>query len=244
MIPSFYKLRQVPVTASTNEDAKRAAETGEAEGLVIQALCQTAGRGRQGRAWESPEGNLHASVLLRPCCSSQEAGYYSFVIALAVADTVRTFLPKAAVELKWPNDALVNGKKISGILLEASPVAKDTVGWLVIGVGINIKHHLDKGLFPATSLTAEGVKDPDVSKALEALLERFFHWRGVLLKEGFALIRSAWMAQAKGGPIVARLPQETIEGEFAGLNAQGHLILRLRDGTERAITVGDVFFES
>ena len=111
----MFDLRRVPVTASTNDDAVKAAEAGEAEGLVIWALRQTAGKGRHGRAWESPEGNLYCSVLLRPKEGTREAGLYSFVAALALYDTVRQCLPVAEIALKWPNDVLVEGEKIAGI---------------------------------------------------------------------------------------------------------------------------------
>ncbi len=242
MIPSFFRLKQAPETASTNDDVKHAAEAGEAEGLVVQALRQTAGKGRWGRAWESPEGNLYASLLLRPRCPPQEAGFYTFVTALAVADTVRRFLSETSIELKWPNDVLVEGKKISGILLEAGPSAENSVEWLVIGVGINIKRHPDEGLFAATSLDAEGASRVHAGEALETFLACFFHWRGVLLAGGFAPLRDAWLAQAKKGAMTVRLSHETFEGAFAGLDEQGRLILRLPDGQERAMTVGDVFF--
>ena len=124
-----WRIRQLAETSSTNDEAKRAAEAGEDEGLVVWALKQTAGRGRHGRLWESPEGNIYCSVLLRPDCDARHAGHYSFVAALALADTVHEFLPNAAVTLKWPNDVLVDGKKISGILLE-SPAAARLIGWL------------------------------------------------------------------------------------------------------------------
>ncbi|NTU77616.1 MAG: biotin--[acetyl-CoA-carboxylase] ligase, partial [Alphaproteobacteria bacterium] len=236
--------RQLEATASTNEDAKAAALAGEAEGLVIQALRQTSGRGRQGRGWESPEGNFYASVLLRPRCAPREAGFYSFIAALAVSDAVRSFLPRAEIQLKWPNDVLVGGKKISGVLLEASPVDKDAVAWLVIGMGVNVRQHPENGLYPATSLAAEGAGGASVDKVLERLLESLERWREAFLQDGFASIRKAWLEQAKRGPIVARLPHETVEGAFEGLDENGRLILQLADGAKRAIAAGDVFFAS
>ena len=242
MIPLFYRLRQVAVTASTNADAKQAAEAGESEGLVFQALRQTAGRGRQGRGWESPEGNLHTSILLRPCCSLQTAGHFSFVTALAVHDAVRAFLPDADLALKWPNDVLVSGKKISGILLEAAPVENGVMEWLVIGIGVNVQHHPENGLYPATSLQAEGAIQAEPQAVLETLLGALEGWCTMLLREGFAPIRAAWLAKAQKGPVTARLPVETVNGEFSGLDEQGRLILRLPDGAERAIAAGDVFF--
>jgi BirA family transcriptional regulator, biotin operon repressor / biotin---[acetyl-CoA-carboxylase] ligase len=260
MIPTFFHLKQLSSTESTNAEAKRAAEAGEAEGLVVQALRQTAGRGRQGRAWESPEGNLYMSVLLRPRCSPQEAGLYSFVAALAVCDAVRAFLPEADIKLKWPNDVLVGGKKISGILLEAAPVERGVVDWLVVGIGVNILHHPEGGLYPATSLAGEeafsiqhsvfakaspdksAFRDEPVQTILTKCLQSLDHWRRMLLNEGFGPVREAWMARAKTGLIEARLPHDTVLGEFDGLDVRGSLILRLPDGTKRAIAAGDVFF--
>lgn len=140
-----WRIRRLVTTSSTNDDAKRAAEAGEGEGLVVHALQQTAGRGRHGRTWHSPEGNLYCSALLRPG-DARLFGHYSFVAALALADTVRAFVPQVNITLKWPNDVLVNGKKIGGILLEAGE------GWLVIGMGLNIRHYPDNAMYPATSL--------------------------------------------------------------------------------------------
>ncbi len=281
MIPAFFRLRQVAVTASTNEDAKQAAIDGEAEGLVVQALRQTAGRGRQGRVWESPEGNLYMSVLLRPACGPQAAGHYSFVAALAVFDTVRAFLPQAEVLLKWPNDVLVNGKKISGLLLEAAPVENGRMDWLVLGIGVNVLHHPENALYPTTSLAAEqgrprssplegearwgvgSVGDvvassapagrdlppnppPQGGRALSAVLEELLcaldRWRRVLEAEGFAPVRAAWLARARTGALTIRLPQESFDGTFVGLDGNGCLIVRLANGAERTIAAGDVFF--
>ncbi len=242
-IPAFFRVQRLPETASTNDDAKRAADAREAEGLVIQALRQTAGKGRQGRAWDSPEGNLYMSVLLRPRCPPQEAGLYTFVTSLAVYDAVREYLPDADIALKWPNDVLVNGKKICGILLEAAPVKNGLVEWLVIGIGINVAHFPDNPLYPATSLAQEGA-NTELSETLEALLEGLYGWRKILRTEGFASIRKAWLERAKKGPIEARLPNETIKGEFKGLDEHGRLILNLLDGSEKAIAAGDVFFQA
>ena len=247
MIPSFFRLRRVPVTASTNADLKQAAEAGEAEGLVIQALRQTAGRGRQGRAWDSPEGNLYASILLRPACSLRDIGYYSFIAALAVHDTIAAFLPQEVIELKWPNDVLVKGGKISGILLESSPGDADGVAWLVIGIGVNVLHCPEQALYPTTSLALASREagmsgEPSVDATLAVLLEKFEARRQQFLRNGFAPLRQDWLARAKRGAITARLPHETVEGLFCGLNEEGALILRLADGRERAIAAGDIFF--
>lgn len=241
MIPSAYRLTTLDVTGSTNDDAKRAAEEGEAEGLVIRAHRQTAGKGRQGRAWSSPEGNLYCSVLLRPHCSAQETGLYSFVVALAVFDAVQAALPWAQIELKWPNDVLVSGKKISGILLEAAPPADGKTEWLVIGVGINVVFFPPSPLYPATSLAAEG-GDMQADDVLQVFLQSLEMWDRTLRHRGFAAVREAWLDKAKRGEMRARLPYGEFTGSFGTLDEQGRLILRLADGSDMAIDAGDVFF--
>ena len=231
-----FRVQRLAETASTNDDARRAAEAGEAEGYVVVAEKQTAGRGRQGRAWESPPGNLYCSVLLRPPGEAADIGRYSFVAANAMYDTVRQCLPVADITLKWPNDVLVEGEKIGGILLEAAGEA------LVVGIGLNILHHPEEGLYPSTSLLAAGsnLKSPD--EILEKLLLNLGHWAGVLEQEGFAPVRADWLKHAQKGPLKVRLPKGTIEGEFVGLDDHGRLLLHLADGSEQAIATGDVFF--
>jgi len=244
MLPPFYRLRLLEETASTNSDAKAAAESGEAGGLVVMAKRQTAGRGRHGRRWESPEGNFYASILLRPWCSPQEAGYYSFVTALAVYDALRVFLPRSDITLKWPNDVLVEKKKISGILLEAAPSIDNVINWLVVGVGINVCHHPGTGVYPATSLVAEGAGNATPDAMLGRFLESFEIWRRELESKGFAAIRTAWLAHAQTGPVTVRLSDGVISGDFAGFDELGRFMLRLPDGAEKAIAAGDVFFRS
>jgi BirA family transcriptional regulator, biotin operon repressor / biotin---[acetyl-CoA-carboxylase] ligase len=232
-----WTIRELAVTESTNDDAKKAAEAGEAAGLVIWALLQTAGRGRQGRTWESPEGNLYCSLLLRPVCESKDFSQYAFVAALAIYDAVKALAPKAALTLKWPNDVLADQKKISGVLLESGP------GWLVTGIGLNILNHPEGGLYPATSLHALGVKT-DPKTALDRLLESFGRWQATLRKDGFAPIRAAWLERAGRGRLTVKLPQGVLEGVFAGLAPDGALCLKLADGSERAIATGDVFLST
>lgn len=241
MIPPFFRVRVLDVTSSTNEDVKQAAMAGEPEGLVLKAKRQTAGKGRQGRVWESPEGNLYVSVLLRPQCAAQESGLFSFVTALAVHEAVLKVLPQADVKLKWPNDVLVNGKKIGGILLESSGAEKDRVEWLVIGVGINVSSHPEGTLYPTTSLAAEGGQ-VELDDVLEAFLNGLDHWRLTLRHDGFRHVRRSWLAQAQAGAMRVRLSDEEICGQFGGIDEKGRLILRLANGAEQAIEAGDVFF--
>jgi len=229
-----YRLQHIAVTASTNDEVKRAAESGEPEGYAVQALRQTAGRGRHGRHWESPEGNLYCSILLRPFVA-RPLGTYSLMASLAIADMIQNVLPQAALALKWPNDVLLNGKKVSGILIEAGE------GWLVIGMGVNIVQYPADTLYPATALAEAGLRDRDLAALTIDLLDGLWGWYQRLQAQGFAPIQQAWLALALQGEISVKLPQRIVRGQFAGLGPDGSLRLRLADGSERSIASGDVF---
>lgn len=243
MIPPFFRVETKGVTTSTNDDVCAAAKAGESEGYVVQALQQKSGRGRHGRTWESPEGNLYASILLRPHATPQQIAFYSFATAMAVYDAVLAAKPSANVQLKWPNDVLVDGKKISGVLLETAPVDNGVVDWVVIGVGINVNSCPENAMYPTTSLKEEGVK-VSVDDVLKELLKSFDQWHLTLRFDGFRPVRRAWLAYAKLGAMTVRLPSETLEGEFAGMDETGGLMLRLPDGSERTISSGDVFYHN
>lgn len=244
MLSKPYRIRLFEEIDSTNTEAKKAAIAGEPEGLVILAKRQTAGRGRYGRKWESPEGNLYVSILLRPDCLLHEAEHYSFVTGLAIYDTLLSILPSSCkIKLKWPNDVLVNEKKISGILLEGSTGKNSKMEWLIIGIGINILHHPKNALYPATSILAESGKKLTAEVLLDNILFFFEKWNEVLSKDGFSVIRQTWLARAKTGKIIVQLPNETIEGFFIDLDERGHLILDLPNGSKRAIAAGDIFFQ-
>jgi BirA family biotin operon repressor/biotin-[acetyl-CoA-carboxylase] ligase len=233
--PPGIGLARLSEVDSTNEEARRRAEGGEAGPLWITAERQTAGRGRRGRAWEMMEGNLAATLLLRPKASPP--AQLSFAAALAVAETAAAFAPHAAITVKWPNDVLTEGKKLAGILLEAGP------DWLAVGIGINLAHFPDGTEFPATSLAALGMAPPAPDAALAVLAARFAHWQGVWEQDGFAPLRAAWLARAAGlgRPVRARLPHEERHGTFEGIDASGALLLQ-EPGGVRAISAGEVFF--
>lgn len=232
---NFWRIQQAAVTASTNDDAKLATEKGEAEGLVVWALKQTSGRGRHGRTWESPEGNLYCSVLLRPPTNMSASGLYSFVAANAMYDTVRQCLPIADITLKWPNDVLVEGRKIGGILLETAGDA------LIIGMGLNVLHHPSDGLYPSTSLRDMEATPKPLDEILDMLLQNLRHWYEAMKKDDFGPVREVWLKHAATGTMSVRLPNGTVSGDFAGLSEDGCLQLHLADGSERAIATGDVF---
>lgn len=229
-------IRTVAETGSTNADMLVLAAAGTAEGSWLRAERQTGGKGRQGRAWDSPPGNLHASTLVHLRPADPSAATLALVAAVALEEAVRVFLPTGAT-LKWPNDLLIEGAKLSGILLER---AGDAV---VIGIGVNLAHHPDLPERSTTSLAAYGAAvDPAIF--LEVLAEAFARWLARWRQEGLDPVRQRWLdrAHAPGTALTASLPDgEAIEGLFDGLTGDGALILRLAGGARRVIHAGDVF---
>lgn len=244
--PQGFTLIAHDMLPSTNDEAARLAAGGAVDGTVVWARRQSAGRGRRGRDWQSPEGNLYLSVLMRPRAPLATAAGLSFVAAVAVGDTVAGFLPAdARVEHKWPNDVLVGGAKLAGILLEASGRAGGAADWVVVGCGVNVA--TDPGLpgMAVTTLSGEAGRAVPVEAVLTAVLENLRLWRQRWETHGIAPVRDAWLARARGlgQDITVRLPREELRGRFDGLDDSGALLLRLPDATRRAISAGDVFFD-
>lgn len=212
------------------------AERGAAEGCWLRAGAQTGGRGRLGRRWESPAGNLYCSTLVRLRAGDPEAHSLALVAANAVHALVAPLCAGQA-RIKWPNDVLVDGAKIAGILLER---ADDAV---VVGVGVNVTGHptgLDR---PVTSLLAQSAADTDAARLMERLADLFAHWLLIWRGQGLEPVRGHWLANAHPGGSTMRvnLPDGgTVEGRFDTLDRQGMLILRLENGDSRAIHAGDI----
>lgn len=230
---------------STNDTAIAAAEAGAPEGLAVLALEQSAGRGRHGRAWASARGNLHLSVLLRPARLAHP-GRWAILAGLAAAETLGDLLPVGhSPRLKWPNDLLVDGAKIGGVLVEAAPGNGAPDGaWVVLGIGLNLAAHPEDAARPATSLAALGVAPPpSPRRAASALLDAIARWRMVLDHAGFAPLAEAWCSRgpAKGEAISVRLPGGTVQGRFAGLDEDGALVVETGPGRAERITGGEVF---
>ena len=212
----------------------------------ILADSQTAGRGRRGRAWQSPVGNLMTTLYLPISFDAVKAGQLAFVAGLALERTVSALIgERAQASLKWPNDVLVDGKKASGILLE-SAMRDNKIDWLAIGLGLNLAHHPDDTPYPATSLAAYMDTPANNLAALEILArafdEVFRQWRN----GGFGPVLQAWRAVAHGlgGPIVATLENEQFEGIFKNIDEKGALILQTAAGDTMTIDAGDVFFSN
>jgi BirA family biotin operon repressor/biotin-[acetyl-CoA-carboxylase] ligase len=238
-----FRIEEVPEIDSTNEGLRQRAAEGELEGLVLRADAQTAGRGRRGRGWTSPPGNLYVSLLLRPDCPPAAGATLGFVAAIALGAVLRDLTP-AKVLHKWPNDVLVGGGKITGMLLEAGTQADGKLDWLVLGLGVNIVSHPEGGIHPATDLVTSGGR----TIAPQDLLQRFLTGFGSAYdrwsRSGFGAMREAWLAHAVGigDRVVARLEHEEIAGRFADLDPDGTLVMALDDGRQRRVAAGDVFF--
>lgn len=228
---------------STNAEALARGRAGERGPLWIAATRQTAGRGRRGNAWVSERGNLYASLLLTDAAPAAHLPELCFVVALAVRDAVCAAAPRLAakVSLKWPNDLLLDGAKLSGILIEAESIGGKTI--VAAGIGVNCMHHPDSLAYLATNLAASGVAVApaalmtDLSRALVA---RLAQWdRGA----GFAAIRAEWLSHAAGvgGDIQVRLSDRELTGTFETLDQAGRLILRMPGGALEVITAGEVF---
>jgi BirA family biotin operon repressor/biotin-[acetyl-CoA-carboxylase] ligase len=229
---------------STNAEARRRAEAGEAGPVWITARVQTAGRGRRGRAWSTGQGNLAATLLMTTDAAPAEAAQLSFVAALAAAELADTCLGPGAARLKWPNDVLVFGKKAVGILVE-SGARDDGRLWLAVGIGVNLAQAPVDLERPATAFAEHmATAPPTAGEALELLATRFEAWRNAWATQGFAPVAEAWTARAHGlgARCEARLPNRTLSGIAEGLDADGSLRLRLDDGALERITAGDVYF--
>ncbi len=244
-----YHLLSYEVLDSTNEEAKRLAGGGAAHGAVIWTKKQTAGKGRMGREWISPEGNLYVSVLLSPECDLPLCSQLSFVAANAVVSTMEPIIPgEGETACKWPNDILYDGRKLGGILLESFTML-DNQGndrqWVVVGIGINIDHYPDDVAFPATCLRETGVEIISAKIVLSRFVYNFIHHYDSWCEDGFDPVKKQWVESAYklGFPIQARVGMEAYTGSFQGIDDLGRLLLQEADGTLRTISAGDVFFD-
>lgn len=191
-----------------------------------------------GRDWQSPVGNFYGSTLVRLTAGVPPPATLALVAAVALYDAFRFLAPDVDFRIKWPNDLMVDGAKISGILLER---ADDAV---VVGIGVNLAFHPEGLPRKVTSLAALGVAVPTPEDFQHILAARFDAWLDSWRRAGLAAVRSAWVerAHAKGTALSVNAPDGSVtEGLFEGLAEDGALLLRLADGTIRAIHAGDIF---
>lgn len=245
-LPDGYVLHFHEVIDSTNDEAKRLGDKGAPGGALVLAARQNAGRGRRGREWQSPVGNLFSSLLLRPDCPLQESARLTFVAALAMAEAIDIVTEGRVIPAcKWPNDLMVDERKLCGILLEsASNHGRDT-DYLVIGTGVNVAFHPDDAERPSTSLAELGAP-VRIEDLVAAYISRFDVFYSIWLQTGFKAVRDAWLERAYGfgQPLVARLSEKTLSGTFVGLDEGGSLILKDDTGADHIIGAGEVFFKS
>jgi BirA family biotin operon repressor/biotin-[acetyl-CoA-carboxylase] ligase len=247
--PAGYDRIVLPEIDSTNAEAAR-----RAPGLTgptwILALHQTAARGRRGRPWMFPRGNFAATLVLRPAETPDKVALRSFVASLALCDAFADATGTAApFALKWPNDVLLNGGKVAGILLESLVIAPGAAQRaLAIGIGVNLAAapapaEVEPGALPPVSLAAETGAQVTPQALLNHLAARYAEWETRFTTYGFAPIRTAWLARATrlGTTITARTGTETLTGVFETIDTAGNLVLST-SGARRAIPAADIFF--
>lgn len=242
---------------STNAEGLARARAGVEGPLWVTARRQTAGRGRRGRAWQTPQGNLSASLLLTVNAPRQTAATLGFVAGLALNAAVSEIAPKIAVKvgldgldepgsrltLKWPNDVLADGAKLAGILLEVEELGGGRLG-VVIGIGVNVAEVPKDLPYAATCLKDLGAETTaeDLFAALSDAWLRF----QLIWDEGRGLseIRSLWLQQAAGlgAPVAVRLGESVLRGTFETLDEEGRLIVLTEEGVRKTIAAGEVHF--
>ena len=210
----------------------------------IQARRQTAARGRRGRAWQNPDGNLAATLVLKPKVHPPDAALRAFTASLALYSALADGVAPEMLALKWPNDVLLSGRKVAGILLESSGNTAQ-VDWLTIGIGVNVVSSPDAedgAAFPPISLADVGCNDT-ADALLTRLVHHMHHWEATLVEQGFAPIRKAWLARAAkiGETITARTTRDEITGVFETIDEVGQLVLSGPNG-QVVVPAGDVFF--
>jgi BirA family transcriptional regulator, biotin operon repressor / biotin---[acetyl-CoA-carboxylase] ligase len=232
---------------STNTEAVHLAQQDAQEGTVVIAEAQSAGRGRLDRSWESPPSmNLYLSVVLRPDIPAIAASLIPLMVGVAVADVISQYCP-GQVRLKWPNDVLIDGKKICGILAEMRTKA-DRVAFIIAGIGINL--NMQKLHFPrelretATSLRMETAMDIDRLDFAVRLIDTLERWYRIYLNGGQEHIRESWLRYADiiGKRIEVVFKSDTQRGTVVGLDDNGALLLEGETGVQQVLA-GDVYIE-
>jgi BirA family transcriptional regulator, biotin operon repressor / biotin---[acetyl-CoA-carboxylase] ligase len=254
-----YRLAGFDTIGSTNSEALAAAAAGDPGGIWFAALQQTAGRGRRGRQWMSPPGNLAASLLIVPDATPDTIATLGFVAGVALNRALSTVLPsgmvrigidgadgldgRSRIALKWPNDVLADGSKLAGILLEAIKTPAGATA-IVVGCGVNVVAAPEGVPYPATSLRALGVerRAEDIFEALsDAWVEAFALWDD---GRGVGTILEHWRGSAAGigAPVAVTQDGVVRRGIFETIDSAGRLIIRDDDGARFPITAGDVHF--
>lgn len=251
-----HRLFGYDTVGSTNAEALSHARAGDPGRAWFVSAAQSAGRGRRGRSWATPPGNLAATHLVVTSDPPERAAMLGFVAGLALVEALAAVAPgvRAGVALdaatagadrfalKWPNDVLADGAKLAGILLEAELLG-DGRRAVAVGIGVNVAHAPEGLPYPATSLAALGAT-ADAAALFEALAEAWVPRAEALAAGGFAAIRADWLAHASGlgGPAAVRLGERVLSGTFETIDDGGRLVLREPSGRSATVTAGDVHF--
>ena len=233
----------LPTCDSTMAEAARRAPTLDRP-TWIMAVEQTAARGRRGKPWSHGAGNFAATFVFRPNGFAATAALRSFAAANALFETLAMFTDRTRLSLKWPNDVLLNGGKVAGILLESTGQGGQ-IDWLSIGFGVNLRHApaIRDAAFPPVSLAGEGATVPDLDEMLSILASSMATQERIFSELGFGPIRESWLRQAArlGEVITATTPQGETTGRFETVDEAGRLVLHTPRGRV-AIPAAEVHF--
>lgn len=238
------RIEYFETTDSTNTVARRLATEGAVQGTVVIAEAQTKGRGRLGRTWASPPlRNLYLSIVLRPPIAVAQAAQLTLVAGLAVTEAVSEWVPQAAI--KWPNDVVLDGRKVAGILTEME-ADDDRVRFVILGIGVNLnaapEDFPDELRDTATSLSAATGRAIDRTAFAERVLSCVENRYGLFLAKGFAAIQPLWEARSclTGRAVQIDGGGQRCAGVVAGISDAGALIVRAADGQQTRVVAGDV----
>lgn len=229
---------------STNDEAFRLGSAGAPHGTALIAEGQSAGKGRMQRIWHSPPGvNVYTSVILRPSFELARAPQLSLAAGVAVAETLEACCP-GRIALKWPNDALIGGKKVCGILSQMKMKAS-AIDFVVLGIGINV--NLTREQFPpdirevATSIAVETGRKTDLDSLINRLYENLTKWYSTLVSRGFEPVRQTWLGLAPmiGQTVSIRFGEEEVSGTAEGIDDDGSLILKTKTNSILRASAGD-----
>jgi BirA family biotin operon repressor/biotin-[acetyl-CoA-carboxylase] ligase len=240
MTDQGWRLRCFASLPSTSDHCVALAAAGEPDGLAVLALRQTAGRGSRGRGWESPSGNLYLSVLLRPEGLATEVGRWALLASVAVAEALVPLVPEpVALRLKWPNDVMLDQRKLAGILLDSAATPEGRLDWLVIGIGVNLR--VAPAIPDRTAAFLAEVVDPPAPEDFATVVLDRLAARRMSLPSDFARVRAAWLAHGQpiGRPMQFRHCDRLEQGTFEGLAEDGSLLMRT-GGRVHAFATGEV----
>ena len=213
------------------------AQAGEPAGLAVLAARQTHGRGSRGRHWQTLPGNLALSILLRPGGPAADAGQWALLAAVALLEALEAAAPGLVIRLKWPNDVMLDDRKLGGVLIDTALAPDGRLAWLVIGFGANLA--VAPELVEHTPAALPNAPDP--ARVAVSTLDRVGHWHGTVRQDGFAPARRAWLDRgpALGAWLRLRIDGRLLGGTFAGLSDTGALLLQ-SGGRVRAFATGQV----